>query len=151
LEAYLADEMCQAALARQPEVAGDALGWLRNVAPAVVDRIPDDSLSVALRNVLAHGDATHDHERLYFAATRMVDALTRTREDLLADFSERWTTIQTACKGAICTCLRSESGTRRASVQGTPKGGHAVGVRKSPGGEKCVRDWMVNSRLRFPP
>jgi uncharacterized protein with HEPN domain len=38
--------------------------------------------------VLAHGYATLDHETVYDAATRKVDALMRTLEALLAEFPE---------------------------------------------------------------
>jgi uncharacterized protein with HEPN domain len=88
LEDYLADEMCQAAVERQLEVAGDALGQLRKLAPAVFARVPDGPLIVAFGNVLAHGYATLDHERVYDAATRKVEALTEALEALLAEFPE---------------------------------------------------------------
>jgi uncharacterized protein with HEPN domain len=88
LEGYLADEMCQAAVERQLEVAGDALGQLRKLAPTVFARIPDGPLIVAFRNVLAHGYATLDHERVYDAATGKVEALTSTLQALLVEFPE---------------------------------------------------------------
>jgi uncharacterized protein with HEPN domain len=88
LESYLADEMCQSAVERQLEVAGDALGQLRKTSPKIFERIPDGPLIVAFRNVLAHGYATLDHETVYDAATRKVDALMRTLEALLAEFPE---------------------------------------------------------------
>lgn len=86
LGAYLSDDMCQAAVERQLEIAGDALGQLRKIAPALFERIPDGSLVVAFRNVLAHGYATLDHERVYDAATTKVSALTATLERLLEEF-----------------------------------------------------------------
>ena len=86
LDAYLQDEMCQAAVERQLEVAGDALGQLRKLAPALFERIPDGPLVVAMRNVLAHGYATLDHARVYDAATTRVDALVHTLARLLDEF-----------------------------------------------------------------
>lgn len=88
LEAYLADEMCQSAVERQLEVAGDALGQLRKLTPALFDRIPDGPLVVAFRNVLAHGYATLDHERVYDAATSKVEPLARVLEALLAELPD---------------------------------------------------------------
>lgn len=71
LQAYLQDELCQAAIERQLEIAGDALGQLRRLDSALFARIPDGPLVVGFRNVLAHGYATLDHERVYdIAATR---------------------------------------------------------------------------------
>lgn len=89
LDAYLTDEMCQAAVERQIEVAGDALGQLRKFAPALFERIPDGALVVAFRNVLAHGYATLDHERVYDAATNKVHGLSETLQLLLDEFPEK--------------------------------------------------------------
>jgi len=41
LEAYLADAYCQSALERQLEIAGDALGQLRKLAPEIFQRVPE--------------------------------------------------------------------------------------------------------------
>ncbi|MFT3906021.1 MAG: DUF86 domain-containing protein [Steroidobacteraceae bacterium] len=75
LKAYLADDLCQSAVERQLEVAGDALGQVRKLDPVLFDRIPEGNLIVAFRNVLAHGYATLDHARVYDAATGKVDKL----------------------------------------------------------------------------
>jgi uncharacterized protein with HEPN domain len=88
LPAYLADELCQAAVERQLEVAGDALGQLRKLAPELFDRIPDGPIIVAFRNVLAHGYATLDHARVYDAATTKVAALTKVIQTLLDETPE---------------------------------------------------------------
>ena len=63
LNAYLEDELCQAAVERQLEIAGDALGQLRKLDPRLFARIPEGPLIVAFRNVLAHGYATIEHRR----------------------------------------------------------------------------------------
>jgi uncharacterized protein with HEPN domain len=86
MEAYLADDLCQSAVERQLEVAGDALGQLRKLAPDIFVRIPEGPLIVAFRNVLAHGYATLDHRRVYDAATTKVKALTSAIGDLLHEF-----------------------------------------------------------------
>ena len=75
LDAYLADELCQSAVERQLEIAGDALGQLRKLDPDLFARIPEGPLIVAFRNVLAHGYATLDHRRVFDAATNKVEKL----------------------------------------------------------------------------
>jgi uncharacterized protein with HEPN domain len=86
MEAYLADDLCQSAVERQLEVAGDALGQLRKLAPELFARIPEGPLIVAFRNVLAHGYATLDHGRVYDAATIKVTALMAAIRVLLDEF-----------------------------------------------------------------
>jgi uncharacterized protein with HEPN domain len=75
LEEYLKDDYCQAAVERQLEVAGDALGQLRKISPELFTRIPDGELIVGFRNVLAHGYATLDHRRVYLIASTEAQAL----------------------------------------------------------------------------
>ncbi|MEO6080215.1 MAG: HepT-like ribonuclease domain-containing protein [Steroidobacteraceae bacterium] len=83
LHVYLKDEFCQAAVERQLEIAGDALGHIRKLSPELFARIPEGALIVAFRNVLAHGYATLDHERVYDAATSKVTTLAATIRNLL--------------------------------------------------------------------
>jgi uncharacterized protein with HEPN domain len=80
--------ICQSAVERQLEIAGDALGQLRNITPDLFERIPDGDLIVAFRNVLSHGCATLDHRRVYEAATAQAPDLLGTLEALLAEFPE---------------------------------------------------------------
>jgi uncharacterized protein with HEPN domain len=87
MEAYLADDLCQSAVERQLEVAGDALGQLRKLAPDLFARIPEGPLIVAFRNVLAHGYASLDHRRVYDAATTKVTVLMAAIRGLLGEFS----------------------------------------------------------------
>ena len=65
MKAYLADDLCQSAVERQLEVAGDALGQVRKLDPDLFDR---------------------DHRRVYDAATTKVTELTSAIRDLLAKF-----------------------------------------------------------------
>jgi uncharacterized protein with HEPN domain len=87
LEAYLADDLCQSAVERQLEVAGDALGQVRKLDLDLFARVPEGALIVAFRNVLAHGYATLDHRRVYDAATHKVD-----------DSSARYTSCFVNCR-----------------------------------------------------
>jgi uncharacterized protein with HEPN domain len=89
LREYLDDEMCQSAVERQLEIAGDALGQLRKLDTILFAKIPDGVRIVAFRNVLAHGYATLNHRLVYeIASTRAVELL-KTLEDLLAQMPER--------------------------------------------------------------
>ena len=88
LQMYLSDDFCQSAVERQLEIAGDALGRMRKVAPEMFTRIPDGDLIVAFRNVLAHGYAVLDHRKVYEAATEKAPQLLKTIEQLLAELPE---------------------------------------------------------------
>lgn len=88
LPAYLADDYCRSAVERQLEIAGDALGQLRRFAPETFKRIPDGDLIVAFRNVLAHGYAVLDHNKVYEAATAKAPELTQAIERLLKEIPE---------------------------------------------------------------
>ncbi|MGO9036545.1 MAG: DUF86 domain-containing protein [Steroidobacteraceae bacterium] len=89
LSDYLADEMCQAAVERQLEIAGDALGQLRKIDASLFAQIPDGDLVVAFRNVLAHGYATLDQRRVYDIAAARTGALLSVLEALLIKLSNR--------------------------------------------------------------
>ena len=82
-QSYLADELCQSAVERQLEIAGDALGQIRKLDSSIFDQIPEGSLVVAFRNVLAHGYATLDHRRVYDVATTKVASLIAVIRSLL--------------------------------------------------------------------
>ena len=86
LQAYLDDELCQSAVERQLEIAGDALGQLRKLDPDLFARIPEGPLIVAFRNVLAHGYATLDHRRVFDAATTKVTGLSEVISKLLGEY-----------------------------------------------------------------
>jgi len=85
---YISDLYCQSAVERQLEVAGDALGQLRKLDPELFANIPDGSLVVAFRNVLAHGYASLDHRRVYEAATVKAPELQEILQTLLERFPE---------------------------------------------------------------
>jgi uncharacterized protein with HEPN domain len=57
---YLNDEMMRAAVERQFEIIGEALGSLRRIDAELAAVIPDIGRIIAFRNVLIHGYATID-------------------------------------------------------------------------------------------
>jgi uncharacterized protein with HEPN domain len=85
---YLADDLCQSAVERQLEIAGDALGQLRKLDIALFGKIPDGDLVVAFRNVLAHGYATLNHRRVYEIASSRSAELLKTLDTLLSQLPE---------------------------------------------------------------
>lgn len=88
LPQYLADELCQSAIERQLEIAGEALGQIRKIDPSLFASIPEGDLIVAFRNVLAHGYATLDHKRVYDVAANRVAELGSVLDRLLAEMPE---------------------------------------------------------------
>jgi uncharacterized protein with HEPN domain len=88
LSDYLADDLCQSAVERQLEIAGEALGQLRKIDAVLFGKIPDGDLVVAFRNVLAHGYATLDHRRVYEIASIRAGELLKTMETLLSQMPE---------------------------------------------------------------
>lgn len=87
-EEYLVDDYCQSAVERQLEIAGDALGQLRKIAPDIFGRVRDGDLIVAFRNVLAHGYAVLDHRKVYEIASSRTGELLQILEQLLAELPE---------------------------------------------------------------
>jgi len=88
LPEYLSDELCQSAIERQLEIAGDALGQLRRLDTTLFAKIPEGDLIVAFRNVLAHGYVTLDHRRVYDIASTRVAELQHILEQMLSEIPE---------------------------------------------------------------
>ena len=65
LQQYLADEKTRAAVERVLEVCGEAMSNLYRVAPAVAETIPHARDIIGFRNILAHGYAELDHNKVY--------------------------------------------------------------------------------------
>ena len=81
---YLADALLQAAVERQFEIIGEAVGQLAKVDVATAERISDYRRLIAFRNILIHGYADVDHEIVWdLAQTRLPDLL-RVVQALLA-------------------------------------------------------------------
>lgn len=65
LERYLSDEKTRAAVERVLELCGEAMNNLHKIAPAVADGIPHSRAIIGFRNILAHGYAEVDHNKVY--------------------------------------------------------------------------------------
>jgi uncharacterized protein with HEPN domain len=88
LEQYLADEKTRAAVERVLEICGEAMNALYKVAPTVAGKIPHSRDIVGFRNILAHGYAEIDHNKVYDIAVRHAPALLAAVREALKEFPE---------------------------------------------------------------
>jgi len=85
LQQYMADEKTRAAVERVLEICGEAMNGLYRIAPAVAEKIPHSRDIIGFRNILAHGYAELDHNKVYDIATvHAPQLLTAVREALKA-------------------------------------------------------------------
>lgn len=74
---YRSDEMLRAAVERQFEILGEALGQLRRIDASTAQVIVELPRMVAFRNVLIHGYATVDDRLVWGGHTNPLGATTR--------------------------------------------------------------------------
>ena len=115
LSEYLLDELCQSAVERQLQIAGEALGQLCQIDATLFGRIPQGDLIIACRQVLAHGYATLDQRRVYDMASSSTVELQRVVEQLLSAMPEEEGKVEAGSlmsrqESVPCRTLRSESG-----------------------------------------
>jgi uncharacterized protein with HEPN domain len=85
VEQYLADERTRAAVERVLEVCGEAMSNLYRMAPTVAGTIPHARDIIGFRNILAHGYAELDHNKVYnIAIAHAPQLLLAVREALKA-------------------------------------------------------------------
>jgi uncharacterized protein with HEPN domain len=80
--------MLRAAVERQFEIIGEALGGLRRIDPSVADAIPDLARIIAFRNILIHGYASIDDRLVWGVVEADLPVLRRSLETQLAAFPE---------------------------------------------------------------
>ena len=85
LAAYARSEVVQSAVERKFEIIGEAVSKLAKAAPAVAARIPRHRETIAFRNLLIHGYAAVEHERVWRTATESLPALRSSVSRLLQD------------------------------------------------------------------
>jgi uncharacterized protein with HEPN domain len=88
LEQYLVDEKTQAAVERVLEICGEAMNNLHKVAPTIADGIPHCRDIIGFRNILAHGYAELDHNKVYDIAVKHVPALLLATREALKSFPD---------------------------------------------------------------
>lgn len=85
LDQYLADEKTRAAVERVLEICGEAMNNLQKITPAIADGIPHSRAIIGFRNILAHGYAELDHNKVYdIAVTHAPELLVAVRKALQA-------------------------------------------------------------------
>lgn len=87
-EQYLADEKTRAAVERVLEICGEAMSGLYKAAPAIAEKIPHSRDIIGFRNILAHGYAELDHNKVYDIAIRHAPGLLAAVRDALKEFPE---------------------------------------------------------------
>jgi uncharacterized protein with HEPN domain len=65
LETYAGSEQVTAAVERKFEIIGEALGQMQKAAPEVAERITNFRQIIAFRNLLIHGYAVIQHDRVF--------------------------------------------------------------------------------------
>jgi uncharacterized protein with HEPN domain len=88
LEKYLADEKTRAAVERVLEICGEAMNGLYKTAPVIAEKIPHSRDIIGFRNILAHGYAEIDHNKVYDIAVRHAPELLAAVRDALKEFPE---------------------------------------------------------------
>lgn len=84
-ERYAADAMVRAAVERQFEIIGEALGQLAKLAPEAAGRISDHRRIIAFRNVLVHGYAGVDDMLVWDMVVTRLGDLRRDVDQLLEE------------------------------------------------------------------
>ena len=84
-EDYLRDLLLRSAVERQLEIIGEAFNQLAKHDPALAARIPDLRAIVGLRNILVHGYAQIDDERVWNVVHEHVPELRLRLDAFLAD------------------------------------------------------------------
>ena len=86
LEQYLADEKTRAAVERALEICGEAMNNLNKVAPSVVEGIAHARDIIGFRNLLAHGYAELDDNKVYDIAVTHAPQLLLAVRTALKDY-----------------------------------------------------------------
>jgi uncharacterized protein with HEPN domain len=87
-EGYARNEMLQAAIERQFEVAAEALNRLLRLSPNLATRITEYRRIIDFRNLLSHGYDLIDHARVWGIVETGVPILLREVEELLTSLGD---------------------------------------------------------------
>ena len=82
-DAYAADAMVRAAVEREFEIIGEALGRLANQDPGIAGRISEHRRIMAFRNILVHGYAGVDDILVWDMVATRLAGLRRELDELL--------------------------------------------------------------------
>jgi len=84
-QAYESSEVVTAAVERKFEIIGEALSQMLKAAPDFAERIPDLRQIIAFRNLLIHGYAVLQHDRVLRIAQISLPPLRTTVGELLRE------------------------------------------------------------------
>jgi uncharacterized protein with HEPN domain len=70
------------------EICGEAMNNLHKVAPAIANSIPHSRAIIGFRNILAHGYAELDHNKVYDIAVKHAPELLAAVRNALKAFPE---------------------------------------------------------------
>jgi uncharacterized protein with HEPN domain len=85
---YEANKLVSSAVERNFEIIGEALNQLSKADAVLAKRIPGLARIVAFRNLLIHGYATVDHQRVWALTQGELITLTSVIEELLEELGE---------------------------------------------------------------
>lgn len=74
-DSYIENDLVRSAVERQFEIIGEALSQLSKLDPDLARRIPDSRQIIAFRNVLIHGYAKIEHDRVWQTAETSLPGL----------------------------------------------------------------------------
>ncbi len=82
-QTYAGNDVVRSAVERKFEIIGEALNQLSNLDPALAARIPEARAIVAFRNVLIHGYAAVENDRVWQIAETSLPNLIAVVAELL--------------------------------------------------------------------
>jgi uncharacterized protein with HEPN domain len=85
VQSYAASELTHSAVERKFEVIGEALNQLSKGYPALAGRVPELAQIVAFRNILIHGYALVEHERVWSVIANSLPAMRQAVDTLLSE------------------------------------------------------------------
>jgi uncharacterized protein with HEPN domain len=85
LPSYKQTEIVRAAVERKFEIIGEALSQLSKLDPILAERIPELGEVVGFRNILIHGYASINHDRVLVIARTKLPALRSVVEAMLSE------------------------------------------------------------------
>ena len=86
--AYAQSDIVRSAVERKFEIIGEALGQLAKTYPDLAGRVPELREIIAFRNILIHGYAAIEHDRVWRAAQESLPSLRGAVSALLAELAK---------------------------------------------------------------
>jgi uncharacterized protein with HEPN domain len=86
--AYASSDVIHSAVERKFEIIGEALSQLAKLDPALARRIPNMREIISFRNLLIHGYATVEHDRVWRTAQQSLPGLCTAVTELLDELGQ---------------------------------------------------------------